>query len=756
MKKILFTLYAALFIFSINASNKMTPYTQSFLNNYREVTSGDNSLTMSRDSRTGKIKQQKFIVPREVNEKKIMGVIISLSENCNLDDLVAAGVSIDNVFGDYITAHVDVDQIEAISELDCVKRISVERPIFLKNDIARTLTNASINIAGTNLKQTYTGKDVVYGTVDTGIDFNHLAFSDADGNTRIKGAYLLSDNSGTSPSGSNANGKKYSGSVYTTPSAIAKLTTDAPSESHGSHTAGIGAGSYNGNAYSGMAPDADLVLCGGDLSDVNIINGVSYVFDYAKSVNKPAVVNLSLGDNIGAHDGSSDMNKILDKIAGDGKIIVMSAGNEGGDNLYINKQFTSSTDNIKTFFASYNEGSRSIGGYFDSWSRNSTPFGVQIAVYSTSSNEIVYTSSVYKTNSGSGSWTLRSSSDSNFKKYYVGSISIYAGIDANSGKYNCWCDINVSIPNYDTTTAQPKYKIGVIFTGEEGAYVDAWIDDYYTYFSNGNVAGWTNGSSDCSINGMATGNNTISVGAYSSRSTYKNYNGSQMTINIGGKINDIAYFSSYGPDLNGIQRPDIVGPGNALISAVNSYDSNTVSTYRSYLAEEVTKGTRKHQWGNMSGTSMSSPAVAGILAQWLQADPLLNAARIKEIFAETAIKDSYVTNGDARKWGAGKIDANAGLISILKSGVEGVVKENNAVILYPNPSDGQFTVYAEGETGNIQLQVFSASGQIMYAATLDGSNGSITVNLQGQLQAGLYFVKIVGEKTNSTTRLIIK
>ena len=57
-------------------------------------------------------------------------------------------------------------------------------------------------------------------------------------------------------------------------------------------------------------------------------------------------------------------------------------------------------------------------------------------------------------------------------------------------------------------------------TGEDGAYVDCWTDAYDFEFNNSGVADYTKGSPESSINDMAVGDNTLSVGAYTSRSAY--------------------------------------------------------------------------------------------------------------------------------------------------------------------------------------------------------------------------------------------
>ena len=72
-------------------------------------------------------------------------------------------------------------------------------------------------------------------------------------------------------------------------------------------------------------------------------------------------------------------------------------------------------------------------------------------------------------------------------------------------------------------------------------------------------------------------------------------------------------------------------------------------------------------WGTMTGTSMAAPAVAGIIAQWLQINPNLSPSQVKDILAQTAIKDSFTNDpGYGVRFGPnGKVDAMAGVRLLL-------------------------------------------------------------------------------------------
>ena len=130
-------------------------------------------------------------------------------------------------------------------------------------------------------------------------------------------------------------------------------------------------------------------------------------------------------------------------------------------------------------------------------------------------------------------------------------------------------------------------------------------------------------------------------------------------------VGSIYYASSYqdpGCGPTGKHLPIVMAPGYSVAAAVSRNSSvhapgsdYNVMNYNGYL------------WGVMSGTSMASPTVAGIIAQWLQIEPNLSPGDVKNIIAQTAIKDQYTQGSvDGHRFGPnGKIDAMAGVRYLL-------------------------------------------------------------------------------------------
>ena len=96
-----------------------------------------------------------------------------------------------------------------------------------------------------------------------------------------------------------------------------------------------------------------------------------------------------------------------------------------------------------------------------------------------------------------------------------------------------------------------------------------------------------------------------------------------------------------------------------MVSSANRYDN--VSNIIGHLAFSTEVDGELYPYGSEYGTSMSTPVVTGAIAVWLQADPTLDAARVREVLNATSYRDQYVTAAQAARWGAGKLDIAAGL-----------------------------------------------------------------------------------------------
>ena len=203
--------------------------------------------------------------------------------------------------------------------------------------------------------------------------------------------------------------------------------------------------------------------------------------------------------------------------------------------------------------------------------------------------------------------------------------------------------------------------------------IDAWVCNSNARLGvyNGTVTTmdgdtWNNfysaSTDSCCINSLAVGDSTISAGAYSARNSYYSLKLGKLVTEKNYTVGNIAYFSAYqakGAGPTGEALPTICAPGTCVVAAGSSY---------SYLAnsnETVMRTDDGSSWGIMSGTSMAAPTVAGIIALWLQANPELSVADVKNILSQTGTHDRF-THAKSDQFGPnGKIDALAGMQFIL-------------------------------------------------------------------------------------------
>ena len=156
---------------------------------------------------------------------------------------------------------------------------------------------------------------------------------------------------------------------------------------------------------------------------------------------------------------------------------------------------------------------------------------------------------------------------------------------------------------------------------------------------------------------------------------------------------------------------------------------------------------------------MAAPVATGTVALWLQADPTLTPKEIRDIMIETATTDSYTQSGKAIQWGAGKLNAYAGLVKVLQnknnSAFTDITSPNEVLMIYPNPSNGNFSFYAHNEN-QVKLSILSLNGATIFNEMIDTDNGLGYVNAEGALAPGIYIVNIVGAHASHSSRLIIR
>ena len=219
-------------------NEKFAMTTQMFLNELKEQKANGPRRAPVRHLPDGtKIPKQRRLIasPDTIGGVVYISCFIHLKDVSDLSTVRSLGVEIEETFDgmDFITARVPVNQLQSLADIDNVTRIKVAQQMRPLTDVAKQQTNVddlltlSTDAQALGVTSKYDGTGVVLGIIDTGIDFQHIAFKDKDGNSRIKRAYVYNGSSS----------REYSTITSTSP------TTDNNCEDHGTHTASAAGGS---------------------------------------------------------------------------------------------------------------------------------------------------------------------------------------------------------------------------------------------------------------------------------------------------------------------------------------------------------------------------------------------------------------------------------------------------------------------------------------------------------------------------------
>ena len=640
------------------AADKLTAPTQAFLS---ELTSGtqDSNSSLAR--------------PRAINGVQCVDCFIYLN-GASHAELEKAGVTVTGKYSTFVTAQVPVDKLEQVARLGSVRQVAIARNTRHFTDEACGVVNADKVWDGINngIPANLTGRDVVLGIIDDGIEFNHRAFLDDDGTSRVKAVYKPNEtNAGTGGVKATVDGVELPGYAYMTAEAISAQTTDNTNADHGTHTTGC-AGASKVGPYSGMAPECDLVLCGlgNGLTDAAILNAANFIANYAQSVGKPCVISISLGSDLGPHDGKNGIclgfDEVVDKY---GAIILLAAGNEADATGYATKTLESDED-VMAVVHTPSSGT-TLYGNCDIWNSTSDELKVEVVVI---------------TPNGSVKYRSIPMSNGTINAASMGldgtSISISGGVDQNNNRYNIY--ITSKVYTY-ATSGTGSNRVAYIISGKGGNVINVFTDNYGTELASTgySVAGTpiSLGTSEGSFSDDVTASKVISVGAMASRSTS---NGSYSQ-------GDIAYFSSYGTDFNGVNHPFITAPGHYVIAPINRY-------YKQSGVYSVSYNGKTDYWDQKSGTSMATPITAGVVALLLQADPTLNVDEVRQAIMNTAT--AYVNPQSPPK------QRGYGIINALESAKYVVANSENPK-MFVSPASLDFETWV----GDISSSAINVKGK---------------------------------------------
>lgn len=679
-----------------------------------------------------------------------------------LETLKSKGLQVvDEVAGTYIV-DVPVDKARDIAATEGVMGFQLGRKVYPTLDRAKEKSHVSeIFAPAEDLPGVYTGSGVVVGIFDGGIDPNHINFQDADGAPRVKALWVY-DEEGAEE-------------AYLSPERIKSFKDDEygtqyESCSHGTHTLGILAGSFTASNvakdYRGVAIGADIVVCAGYASTPNLLAGLKRMSDYAKSVGKPLVVNMSLGDNIGPHDGTDEFGMAANKFCRENNVhLFISSGNEGKlrgsciGSITEDGPFRTFIDSGTDMTATDLGNRAQAYGQIEIYSQDETPQQVYLDIIDKRNpetplatfplpldEEVYYQTPDFKSQASFG---IEGTGEQNdvFSQYWSNSFFM-AVTQKMPGTGRTFTQILLQLVS-KTPANNSRYFFAVRAEGTPGKKVfcyDMFMSlgyDINRYIDNG-LEGYTAANGNGTINNMACGHDVVAVGSYNSGTP-------KMTQDYSGAIGDVSDFSSWGETNDGRTLPQICAPGSCIVSSMSSWFASS-SVYKAYYSTIFPKVSsyrnastgKTYYWTEMSGTSMSAPFMAGTAALWLEANPELTTQEIVAIAQETAQSAA----SELPNWGAsGSLNAYAGLKKVLeRNGVAlpGADRDDKDLLIQPL-GDGLYEVFAAGHD-DITVEIADMHGRIV--RRLGGSGDTLEVSAAG-LQPGIY---VLGARTGRSAR----
>jgi subtilisin family serine protease len=511
-----------------------------------------------------------------------------------------------------------------------------------------------------------TGAGSIIGIVDTGLDLLHPDFHDPGGATRVLAFW--DQTTGSRPPPGFGYGMYCSRDVIqiTITTADLSLCPSRDLHGHGTHVLGTAAG--DGAAgdepfrYAGVAPRAELlVVKGGDgsFSEDRIADALVWMRREAQAHGRPAVINISLGHQVGPHDGTTLLERLIDELSGPGFIVVVAAGNNGANQTTMPPAGTrrliharaapaaGQTAVVQFQITPYTPSANLCTGNF-----------VELSVWYGISDLLEIT--VVRPNgtqvrAPAGTSVTGDDPQGRIEIFNAAPLQAYPQTGHGYIQVNGCGASGAPAPGVWDVLLQPL-PASSTSTGPVDVYLHTVV------LGAGGAAFGTSGFDNRFVVGIpATSRRAITAGAFVTRNCWPAVTSASVCYTARTEAGELAVFSSGGPTRDGRPKPEITAPGMGIVSALSRDASPSLA--------RVVPG-RRH-WA-LEGTSMAAPHVAGAIALLLQYRPTLAPEDVLAVLAASARQDqftgrSYDTTPGAQPrdwWGYGKLDVPRALATL--------------------------------------------------------------------------------------------
>ena len=688
-------------------------------------------------------------------------VFVQMKDGINDETLARYGCKKYAQLGDIAIVTIPLDKVDSLSQQPEVLRVEANDKGHATMDTIPGVSNVLPLYNQTTEHPAFTGQGVMVGLMDIGFDLTHPTFYN---NTTLSEYRIKAFWDQIAP---NTDVERLPvGAEWTTATDILQrgCATDGHEQNHGTHTTGIAAGSGYDSPYRGVAWESDLCLVANavteDTAFIDKANyylyttatdalGFKYLFDYADSQQKPCVVSFSEGYTPYMDDDDRLFSLFLSRLTGPGHILVASSGNERQEMTYFHKPLgvESAGSFVRVFRPTVTY--RLLSG--------GTPT-IRLIAYQ--GKDVV--DRELRLPLDNERWQNDLLVDTLFLEVRGEREEVRSerGEGGEEVREEVRDTCAISINRYQTSLIEGKTVYLITLTAnryinalEHIALVIEGTDCEAEVFGS-STNSFANHDTDIRWNAAEKSHNVLSPGCFESvitvgstahRMAYTNINGDVVSDTRDGEAGHLSWFSSIGPTMDGRVKPDVTAPGKNVISSLSSYYLEKHPDETSSHVKHFDLEGRTYVWASESGTSMSTPVVAGIIALWLQAKPTLTPDDIRGILQRTSKHPEAQLSYPNNLYGYGEIDAYKGLLDIL--GIDGIkeLSHHQPHGVKVSTKDGLLHLqFAQKPTEPISLSIYATSGALLHQQQLTPNTQEITLLLPVKTP-GIYAVQLTGK-----------
>ena len=303
----------------------------------------DNLLNLAMDATEAEREKSRNLEVGYDEANNLWDIIVKYSGDAGA--LEGPGILVTPLLGGYAIVTLPAEELETYTRRPQVEY--VEKPVRLYFEILQAKEASCIRSVQIG-REGLTGRGILVGIVDSGVDYRHPDFQNPDGSTRI---LRLWDQGipGRPPQGyligTEYTKEEIDEALALSPEEGRRLVPSSDTDGHGTAVLGIAAGSGLGRddgSTRGVAYESDLLVVKMGNGRANsfprtteLMQGVDYLIKQSLALGRPMVLNLSFGNNYGSHRGDSLLETYLDNAAGTGRTVICTGtGNNGNAALH--------------------------------------------------------------------------------------------------------------------------------------------------------------------------------------------------------------------------------------------------------------------------------------------------------------------------------------------------------------------------------------------------------------------------------------